>query len=149
MRNLVVSGIVAIFIMAAACNSERNEIPSSSSQSMDGVSSTSLASIEVDFAQSGCRQPDGQGSVDPAMSIFSMVFAVNGEEIEVVPGETLPVDPGDEVRLVEVSLCVGRYSNSPGEVCVDLAPVTVEDEELSSLHSCLHTSALAVLYHFY
>jgi hypothetical protein len=72
------------------------------------------------------------------MSIFSMVFAVDGEEIKVVPGETLPVDPGDEVRLVEVSLCVGRFSSTPGEVCVDLAPVTVENEVLSSLHAGTH-----------
>lgn len=143
MRIHIVSAIIVISMMLAACNQDRNQSIQATPNSVEGVSSTSLASVGVDFEQAECRQPSGQGSVDPAMSIFLMIFEINGQELNVAPGEMLPVDPGDEVRLLELTLCVGNDSNSPGEVCVDLAPLSAEGEALSSSHAGTHITGIA------
>jgi hypothetical protein len=85
-----------------------------------------------------CPPPDGRGTVAPAVSVYSIVFVVNGVEQVVRDGDMLQGRPGDELRIKEVAICVGPFSGNGGEACVDFAPVTQSGREIVSEHRGTH-----------
>lgn len=143
MKLTTVSTLLIVGALLVGCNQGFIQADSPASEGVEEAALTPEARNGVVIDQVGCPQPGGNGTVDPAVSIYSMVFEVEGMEHEVLPGESLPVQPGDEVRLVEVTLCAGTYTGNPGEVCVDLAPLTAGGEILSSQHVGTHMGVIA------
>jgi hypothetical protein len=83
------------------------------------------------------------GTISPAISIYSIVFIVNGLEQVVRDGDMLQALPGEEVQVREVTICVGSFSGNGGEACVDFAPVTRGGQEIVSEHIGTHTVRVA------
>ena len=89
-----------------------------------------------------CPPARGVGTVSPAISINSIVFAVNGVEQVVRDGDMLQAQPGEQVHVKEVTICAGFFSGDGGEACVDFAPVAQDGEEIASEHRGTHTLRL-------
>jgi hypothetical protein len=85
-----------------------------------------------------CPQATGEGTISPAISIYSIVFIVNGVEQMVRDGDVLQALPGEQVQVREVTVCVGAFSGNGGEACVDLAPVDQSGQEITSEHRGTH-----------
>ena len=85
-----------------------------------------------------CPPARGEGTISPAISIYSVVFVVSGIEQVVHDGDMLQVSTGEEVQVREVTICVGSYSGNGGEACVDFVPVTKGGEEIVSERSGTH-----------
>jgi len=85
-----------------------------------------------------CPAPDGPGTVSPAVSVYSMVFEVNGVERIVREGDRLQARPGDELQVRQVTVCVASFSGNGGEACVDLTPVLEGGREVTSQHRGTH-----------
>jgi len=81
---------------------------------------------------STCPVADGVGSVRPAMSVYSVTFVINGREQVVRDGGTLEAVFGDEVLVAEVEICANEVGGGRGEVCVDIAPLDRNGEEIRS-----------------
>lgn len=79
-----------------------------------------------------CPPADGVGSVRPAMSVYSVTFVINGREQVVRDGATLEAVSGDEVLVAEVEICANEVGGGLGEVCVDIAPLDRNGEEIRS-----------------
>jgi len=85
-----------------------------------------------------CPPARGEGTVSPAISIYSITFVVNGLE-QVVRGEdTLQALPGDKVQVSEVTICTGSFPGNGGEACVDFAPAGQSGQEIVSEHGGTH-----------
>jgi hypothetical protein len=70
------------------------------------------------------RAAEGEGTVSPAVAISSITFVVNDGVEQVVRGSgTLSASPGDEVRVAEVTICVGSFEGGGGVVYVEFDPV--------------------------
>jgi len=89
-----------------------------------------------------CPLARGEGTVSPAVSIYSIGFVVNGAEQPVGDDNTLHALPGDEVRVREVTICTGSFSGNGGEACVDLVPVGQSGQEIESERRGTHTVRL-------
>lgn len=100
------------------------------------------SSDEVDDTPD-CPPPDGVGTVAPGISIASIVFTVNGARQRVQDGESLQAQPGDEVRVQEVTLCVGSFSADGGQACLDVVPTTAGDQDVGSEHKGSHMFAIS------
>jgi hypothetical protein len=85
-----------------------------------------------------CLPARGEGTVAPAVSIFSAVFVVNGVEKVLADGDKLEAVPGDEVQVKEVTICAAPFSGNPGEFCVDFAPLDERGEEVMPEHVGSH-----------
>jgi hypothetical protein len=94
-------------------------------------------------SQPTCPPSRSEGTVAPAGSIYAITFAVNGREHVVREGDTLRVVPGDDVRVQDVTICVGPFSGDGGEACVDVAPVARGGREVISEHAGTHQVPLA------
>lgn len=94
--------------------------------------------VTVDSTPS-CPSPRGGGTVSPAISIDSIVFAVSGVEQVVREGDMLQAQPGEQVHVKEVTICAGFFSGDGGEACVDFAPVAQDGQEIASEHRGTHT----------
>jgi hypothetical protein len=81
---------------------------------------------------SSCLSTMGEGTVDPAIAIHSITILANDAELVLLDGDALPVGPGTQVRVLEVTICVGPFSTSGGEVCVDFAPTDPSGEEIAT-----------------
>lgn len=79
-----------------------------------------------------CPAADGVGSVHPAISVYSVTFVINGLEQIVRDGGTLEAVSGDEVLVAEVGICANEVGGRRGEVCVDIAPLDRNGEEIRS-----------------
>lgn len=79
---------------------------------------------------SDCPPADGVGSVPPAVSIYSVTFLVNGREQVIRDGQTLEAMPGDEVLIREAKICAPPVGGGRGDVCVDIAPLDRDGEEI-------------------
>jgi hypothetical protein len=66
------------------------------------------------------------------------VFFVNGSEVVVRDGDGLRVQPGDLVRVDDVTICVGAFSGNGGKACVDIAPVSADGQDVTSQHQGSH-----------
>jgi hypothetical protein len=86
-----------------------------------------------------CPPARGEGTISPDISIYSIVFVVNGLEQVVSDGDMLQAQPGELVQVREVTICVGSFSGNGGEACVDFAPVAQSGQEIVSEHIGTHT----------
>lgn len=139
-----VSVLVAVFVLLCAAGCSRGsaaatELPTRTSQSTDPLRPTP----PLDSGTSGdapvCPPARGEGTISPAVSIYSISFLVNGLEQVVRGDDTLQALPGDEVQVGGVTICVGSYSGDGGDACVDLVPVDQSGQELVSEHTGTHT----------
>lgn len=85
-----------------------------------------------------CPPADGEGTISPAISIYSITFVVNGAEQVVHEGDTLEAIVGDEIEIKEAVICAGSFSGRGGEACVDLAPVDRSGQKIMSEHAGTH-----------
>jgi hypothetical protein len=85
-----------------------------------------------------CPPARGEGTVSPAVSIYSITFVVNGLEQVVRAGDTLQAVAGDDLEVREISICADAFSGNGGEVCVDFAPVDPGGQEMMSEHGGTH-----------
>jgi WD40 repeat protein len=85
-----------------------------------------------------CPPASGAGTVDPAISIYSVTLVVNGLEQVVRGGDTVQALAGDQVQVREVTICTGPFPGSGGEACVDFAPVSQSGQELATEHAGTH-----------
>ena len=67
-----------------------------------------------------CPPADGEGTIPPAVSIYSIAFVVNGVEQVVRDGDVLQALPGDEIQVREVTICAGSFSGNGGEAQVEV-----------------------------
>ena len=88
-------------------------------------------------ASADSRTP-GEGTVAPAITIHSITFLVDEEELTLSDGDVLPAPPGSEVSVVEVEIFVGAFVANGGEACVDFAPIRDSGEEVSAEHAGTH-----------
>jgi hypothetical protein len=79
---------------------------------------------------SDCPPADGVGSASPAVSIYSLTFTVDGEEQVIRDGRILQAVAGDEVLVTEAEICVQPGDRGGGQVCVDVAPLDGDGEEI-------------------
>jgi hypothetical protein len=66
------------------------------------------------------------------VSIYSVTFMVNGREQVLRDGEILEAMPGDEVLVAEAEICTRPGDRGGGDVCVDIAPLDGDGEEIRS-----------------
>jgi len=85
-----------------------------------------------------CPTARGGGTVSPAISIDSIVFAVNRVEQVVRDGDMLQALPREQVQIKEVTICLASFSGDGGEACVDFAPVAQDGQEIASKHRDTH-----------
>jgi hypothetical protein len=85
-----------------------------------------------------CTPANAGGTVPPAIAICSVSFLVNGVEQVVRDGEALQASRGDEVQIGEATICVGPFSGSGGEACVDFVPMDPSGQEIASERSGTH-----------
>lgn len=142
MRNGVwVLGALLVLSLAVGCGRE-DATATALATPMSPGTDTPAPSATPDPATVGatpvCPPARGEGTVPPSISIGSMVFVVNGVEQVVRDGDRLQALPGDEMRVKEVTICVGPFQGSGGEACVDFAPVDQSGQEVLSEHAGTH-----------
>lgn len=85
-----------------------------------------------------CTPANAGGTVSPAITICSVSFLVNGVEQVVRDGDALRASRGDEVQIGGASICVGPFSGSGGEACVDFVPIDSSGQEIASERNGTH-----------
>ena len=130
-----------LFFLAVSCSSSGGPaVPPPTNTSQPTASQEPLA--EPDLAPEDpppvCPPARGEGTVSPAVSLYSIAFVVNGVEQDVRSRDSLLAQPGDEVQVREVTICAQSFSSNPGETCVDFAPVTRSGQEVASEHIGTH-----------
>jgi hypothetical protein len=85
-----------------------------------------------------CTPANAAGTVPPAIAICSVSFLVNGVEQVVRDGDALQASRGDEVQIGEATICVGPFSGSGGEACVDFVPIDPSGQEIASERNGTH-----------
>jgi len=70
-----------------------------------------------------CPPADGEGTVPPAVAIYSIIFVVNDVEQVVRDDDALQASSGDSVWVREVTTCVKPFEGSGGQVYVEFDPV--------------------------
>jgi hypothetical protein len=108
------------------------------SQRAEALESTETLVSERTDSMLVCPPAEGEGTISPAVSIYSITFVVNGAEQVVYDGDTLEAIVGDEIEIREAVICAGSFSGSGGEACVDLAPVDRSGQEIMSEHAGTH-----------
>lgn len=142
MRNGIwVLGALLVLSLAVGCGRE-DTTATALPTPMPLVTDTLEPAVTPDRAAVGatpaCPPARGEGTVPPAVSIYSIVFVVNGVEHVVRDGDLLPALPGEEVQVREVTLCAGSFQGQGGEACVDFAPVDQNGQEIVSEHGGTH-----------
>jgi hypothetical protein len=61
-----------------------------------------------------CPPARGEGTISPAISIYSITFVVNGLEQVVGDGDTLQASPGDEIEVKEIIICSEDFLGNSG-----------------------------------
>jgi hypothetical protein len=64
------------------------------------------------------------------VSIYSVTFIVNGQEQVVADGRILQAAAGDEILVTEAEICAHPGDRGGGDVCVDIAPLDGDGEEI-------------------
>lgn len=108
-------------------------------QPTDSLEPTATLDSGTIYPTPVCPPARGEGTISPAVSIYSITFLVNGLEQLVRNDDTLQASPGDKVQVGKVVTCTGPFSGNGGEACVDLAPAEQSGQEVMSEHSGTHT----------
>ena len=143
MRRSEVWFLVTLLVLslAAACsraNGIVTALPTQLPQSSVPLEPTAMLDSEVVDSTPACPAARGDGTVSPDVSIYSITFAVNGLEQVVRAGDTLDAMPGDELEVREITICTEDSLANRGEVCVDLAPLDQNGQEIMSEHKGTH-----------
>jgi len=142
MRNGVwVLMVLLVLSLVAGCNRSGTTATAPSPhmpQPTDALESAATHDLATVGSTPACPPATGEGTISPAVSIYSIVFVVNGVEQVVRDGDVLQALPGEEVQVREVTICVGVFSGNGGEACVDLAPVDQSGQEIASEHRGTH-----------
>ncbi len=73
---------------------------------------------------SACPPANAEGTVSPAVAIYSITFLVNGVEQVVRDSNALQALPGDQLLVKEVTICSGEpFEGNGGSVYVEFDPV--------------------------
>jgi hypothetical protein len=135
--------LVASFVLALTAGCSRSDetgiaLPTDVPQPPASPAPTATPDSEAHDAAPVCPPARGDGTISPAISIYSITFVVNGLDQEVRPGDALQALPGDELEVREITLCTGAFSRDGGEVCVDFAPGDPSGGEITSEHAGTH-----------
>jgi hypothetical protein len=136
---LVALGVLSLAAGCGRSGATPTALPTHLPQPTDTLEPAPTPDTAAVGSTPACPPADGEGTVSPTVSIDSIVFVVNGVEQLVRDGDVLQALPGDQVQVREVTVCVGSFSGSGGEACVDLAPVTQGGQEIVSEHRGTHT----------
>jgi WD40 repeat protein len=85
-----------------------------------------------------CPPARGNGTISPAVSIYSITFRVNGLEQVVYAEGMLQAAPGGEIQIRDVTICAREFLGNGGEACVDFAPVDQSSREIMGEHLGTH-----------
>lgn len=135
-------GALCVLSLVAGCSrsdATATELPTHMPQPVDTLEPTATMDLATNSSTPTCPPARGEGTISPTITIYSIVFVVNGVEQIVRDGDMLQALPGELVQVREVTICVGSYSDNGGEACVDFAPVARGGQELVSEHSGTHT----------
>jgi hypothetical protein len=134
--------LVALWMLAlaAACagSDQALTVPTDTLRPADSPAPAGTVDTETGGSTPACPPARGQGTVSPAVSIYSITFVVNGVEQVVRDNDVLGASPGDQVSVQKVTICTGSFQGNGGEACVDLAPVDQRGEEVVSEHVGTH-----------
>jgi len=143
MRNGVwVLVVLLVLSLVAGCSrsgTTATELSPHMPQPADALEPASTPDLATVGSAPACPPATGEGTVSPAVSIYSIVFTVSGAEQVVRDGDVLQALPGEQVQVREVTICVGSFSGNGGEACVDLVPVDQSGQEIASEHRGTHT----------
>lgn len=95
--------------------------------------------VQAASLSSDCPPVNGEGTVPPAIAIYSATFIVNDLEHVVRAGDVLQVSYDEELGIAGVSICVDSLSGDGGKVCVELAPVDQNGQDIVSEGRGTHT----------
>jgi hypothetical protein len=142
MKNEVVA-LVTLCVLSLVAGCSTSSAPATALQTdlpppIDALETVATPDQVTDGSAPACPPARGEGTISPAISIYSVVFVVNGIEQVVRAGDILQVSTGEEVQVREVTICVGSYSGNGGEACVDFVPVAQSGQEIVSEHSGTH-----------
>jgi hypothetical protein len=132
---------VLLLVLAVGCDkSDETDTPSPTqvSQHAGALEPTQTLEPERNDSTPACPPAEGEGTISPAVSIYSITFVVNGAEQVVSDGDTLEAAVGDEIEIRETVICAGSFFGSGGEACVDFAPVDQSGQEMISEHAGTH-----------
>jgi len=80
-----------------------------------------------------CPTADAEGTVSPAIAIYSITFVVDGVEQVVNDTSSLRASPGARVQVKEVAICsVEPFEGSGGSVYVEFDPVNQSGQVMAS-----------------
>lgn len=133
--------VLIIFSLAVGCSKSNESSPAISDQVTQAT--RTVEPIETQDSEnwdriSVCPPANGEGTISPAITIYSITFVVNGVEQTLRHGDTLDAIVGDEIGIKEVVICTGSYSGNGGEACVDFAPIDKNGQEILSEHAGTH-----------
>jgi hypothetical protein len=138
-RVLVVLSIVSLVTACGGGDETMTALPTRTPQPAVLPEPTATPDPGAESLPPACPEAIGDGTIAPAVSIYSTTFVVNGVEQVVRDGEALQAAPGDEVHFTEATICAGSFSGNGGEACVHLAPVDRSGTEIASEHRGSHT----------
>lgn len=141
----VLAALIALILFVGCGSKNGTAVPQQTDQPQpadprESPASPATPDLVTDESSPVCRQANGEGTIAPAISIFSIAFVVNGVEQVVLVGEGLTAQPGDEVQVREVTVCADTVSDAGGKVCVDFAPVTYDGRKVVSENIGTHTT---------
>jgi hypothetical protein len=127
--------------LAAGCSSSDESVtalPGQVRQPTHTVKPIQTQDSEMIDPMPVCPPANGQGTIPPAITLYSITFVVDGLEQVLRSGDTLDARVGDEIEVREVVICAGYFSGSGGEACVDFAPADQSGQEIMSEHAGTH-----------
>ena len=133
--------VLSVLLIAAGCSrsdATMKTIPAHMPQkNVAPEPSVTLESVASDSTPV-CPPARGEGTISPAVSIYSITFVVNGLEQTVRAGDMLEALSGDKMSVREITICSDALSGNGGEVCVDFAPIDKNGKEIMSDHGGTH-----------
>ena len=130
-----------LFFLTISCSSSGGTAvspPTDTHQPTASMEPSAASDLATEDPPLICPPARGEGTVSPAVSLYSIAFVVNGVEQDLRSGDRLIAQPGDEVQVREVTICAQSFSSNPGEACVDFAPATQSGQEVASEHIGTH-----------
>ncbi len=133
--------VLPVLSLAAGCSRSSETVtalPTQVPQPTVSLEPTATLNSGATRATPVCPPARGEGTIPPAVSIYSITFVVNGLEQVVRAGDRLQASPGNEMEVKEITICAEGFSGNSGEVCADFAPVDQSGQELTSEHGGTH-----------
>ena len=133
--------VLTVLSLVAGCSGSdgtATALPNPMPESTASLGPTAMPDSATHEPTPVCPPAGGEGTIPPAVSIYSITFVVNGLEQVVRAGDTLQASPGDKVQAREITICAGAFSGNGGEICVDIAPVDQDGQEIMSEHEGTH-----------